>query len=131
MKKAALSLLLLVALASCGDRQKTAYYHEEIRTKASESYAFLVKGQVDRYLSQINGFSSLPEAQRTQLRDMFEQYLERERTDHKGLVASQVIGDTILSDSTADAFVRITFGDGTVEQISLPMVRVNEEWLLK
>ena len=131
MRRIALSVLLLLALTACSDDRKVDTRHEDIRARAAEGYGYLVEGDIDRYLSLIHDYDSLPEEYRTQLHDLFAQYLDKERRTHGGLVAAQVIGDSILDSVRAEAFLEVSFGDSTREQVSLPLLLKHGKWMLQ
>ena len=122
------SFLLLIA---CGDDRQTDTRHDDIRACATECYGYLIKGDIDAYVSQIHDYDSLPDEYQSQMRDLFAQYLANEQRLHRGLVDARVVGDTILDSVRADAFVEVSYGDSTCEQVSLPLVLKNGKWMLK
>lgn len=131
MRRVAWIVLFLLVVVACSDDRGADTRHEDIRARAAEGYGYLVEGDIDRYLSLIHDYDSLPEEYRTQLYDMFAQYLDKEQRMRGGLVGAQVLGDTILDSVRADAFVELQFGDSTHEQVSLPMVYKRGKWMLK
>jgi len=131
MKRLALFVSLLVVFSACFNDRDVDTRHRDVQAKAAECYGYLVEGNIEAYLGSIHDYDSLPEEYQTQLHDLFAQYLDKERRTHGGLCAARVIGDTLLDSVSAQAFLEVTFGDSTVEQVSLPLVRVNDKWLLK
>ncbi len=125
-----LSLLIALTLTGCR-RQSLHATHGAVRKAASAIYASLVEGDVDRYLDSFADCGDFTEAYRAEMRDLLEQYLEAERRGRGGLSGAKVIGDSILDSLNADAFVQLSFGDGTCETVNLPLRLTPKGWRLR
>lgn len=131
MRKFILPVAALLVLSACNGRK---YDNEEqaVCAAAEEYYDYLINGKVDRYMAALHDVDSLPQEYRDQLRDMFLQYIGNEQQEHDGLKSAKATRCEFSADSlAANAFLDITFGDNTSEQIALPLVRVGKEWKLK
>ncbi len=120
------TLLFLACTASPRDRLR-----EALRNRAEESYNYLLKGDLGDYVSCLYGYETMHGEYRTQMEDVFAQYLAREKETRGGLTAFTVVGDTMLDSVNAMVFLEITFGDGTKEKITQPMILANDTWALK
>ena len=124
--------ILAVAL-SCGMVAFLPSCHRELSPSqaAEEYYGYLIDGNVEAYVSHLHDYNQLDEAYRSQLCDMFRQYLDREQQLRGGLVAAKAVRDTLIDSLQAQVFVDLHFGDSTHEQVSLPLVRTPNGWRLK
>lgn len=116
--------LLAVVLVSCR--------HEPTPRQAAEQfYGYLCKGDVDAYMQSMADYDSLPAPYRSELRDMFMQYLQREQQLRQGILSAQAVRDTLVSDRLCHVFLLVTYGDSTQEQVSLPLVLTDRGWRMK
>ncbi len=125
-----LMLSLLVLLVACG-KSPGKRLHREVRRSAERCCKSLLRGDVDACVSALFGYEAMPEHERGQMVDLFAQYLEQERELRGGIEGIAVVGDTLLSDSSAVAFLEMTFGNGSQETVSLPLVFSAGKWLVK
>ena len=124
------ALLFVVGLASL---LLTACRHKEnTPSEAAERYySYLAKGDVDHYMRGMADYDQLPEEYRSQLRDMFLQYLDREEQSRQGILSATALRDTVIDGRLAHVFLEVLFGDSTREQVSLPLVLTDEGWRMK
>ncbi len=125
-----LILSLLVLLVACG-KSPEERRHREVRRSAERCCKLLLRGDVDAYVTALFGYEAMPEHERGQMRDLFAQYLERERELRGGIESIAVVGDTLLNDSSAVAFLEMTFGNGSRETVSFPLVFSAGKWVVK
>ncbi len=125
-----LILSLLVLLVACG-KSPEERRHLEVRRSAEQCCKSLLCGDVDAYVSSLFGYEAMPQHEREQMSDLFAQYLEQERELRGGIEGIDVVGDTLLSDSSAVAFLEMTFGNGSKETVSFPLVFSEGKWLVK
>lgn len=119
-----ITTLTLLAFIACS-KDKSAC------DAAEKYYGYLIKGDVERYVRSLHNYDELDEAYRSQLCDMFAQYLERERQLRKGIVAAKAVRDSLIDSLQSLVFVEIEFGDSTREQVILPLLRTEKGWKLK
>ncbi len=120
-----LPLLLSLCLLSCNKRSDAP------SLAAERYYGYLIEGDVDNYMRGMADYDSLPEDYRSQLRDMFLQYLDHEQKLHGGITSAQAVRDTLIDSLRAHVFLNIQFGDSTLEQVSMPLVLTPEGWRMK
>ncbi len=129
MRKATLAFILSSLLLAC--TSEAVDQHKLIRERAATCYSYLIKGDINAYLSSFAGADEMPPEFRSQMEDVFAQYLEELFQARGGIARATVVGDTLLDSIRADAFVEITFGDSTTETINLPMILCDGEWMLQ
>ena len=105
--------------------------HQQVRQAAEKYYSYLIKGDVDKYVQGIHDYDELPDDYRSQLHDMFLQYLDHERTLRGGIVSAHALRDTLIDSLRAQVFIELQFGDSTREEVSLPLVHTNKGWCMK
>ncbi len=130
MVRKVLIISLLVLLCACG-KSPEERRHQEVRRSAERCCKLLLKGDVDAYVTALFGYETMPEHEREQMRDLFAQYLERERELRGGIESLTVVGDTLLDDSSAVAFLEMKFGNGSQETVSFPLVFSAGKWVAK
>lgn len=132
MRKIVVPLAVLLVMSACNGRKRYDTEDQAVCAAAEEYYGYLINGEADRYVAAIHDADSLPQEYRDQLRDMFLQYIGDEQEAHQGLKSAKATRCEFSVDSlTASAFVELTFGDNTTEQVALPLVRVGKDWKLK
>lgn len=118
---------LLVVLLCLGGCKKQAGPMQV----AEEYYGMLVRGDVDSYLCGMADYESMPDDYRSQLRDMFLDYLDREQRLKQGLVGVRALRDTLIGSDQAHVFLEVTFADSTREQVTLPLVKTTDGWRMR
>ena len=98
---------------------------------AEQYYSYLIKGDTRAYVRHLHDYDDMSEEYRSQLRDMLLQYLDNERQTHGGLLSAKAVRDTLVDSIHAHVFLDIQFADSTCEQVSLPLVRTENGWLMK
>ena len=126
----ALSLLVMLFFVGCGGSGDAEREHQRVREAAMRAYGHLLDGRFDGYVDAIAHADSLPESYRQQLADMVNEYAANERERRGGIVDVRAVSDTIMG-AHAQVFLELSFGDSTQETVGLPMVRVNDEWLME
>ncbi len=111
---------------SCKDRIDE---HAVVRALAQQYYDSLMVGNYEWFVSGMAGTDSLPHSYRQQMIDMIAQHVDEMRTKG-GMVKAVATRDSLL-DSVAYVFLDVTFGDSTVEQVGVKMVRERNLWKMK
>ncbi|MBP5380224.1 MAG: hypothetical protein J6Y39_00630 [Bacteroidaceae bacterium] len=123
-----LSLTFTISLfAACSNKDS----RKAACLAAEQYYGYLIDGDVERYVKAIHDYDELPEEYRSQLRDMFAQYLDNEQKMRGGLIQARALHDTIVDNMYAHILMEVTFGDSTQEQVFLPLVLTDNGWKLK
>lgn len=130
-KSFALCALGLLTMLSC--RRAEGPKPEELAGKAAKLYyENLIAGN---YAAYVDGFyrpDSIPGSYREQLITSAKQYVAQMKEDHKGLVAVDIAGakaDT--AKHVGHAFLMLCFKDSVREEIVVPMVLHDGNWMLR
>ena len=120
-------LSIVFFITGCSDKKTP----DDACQAAETYYGYLIRGDVDAYMRGLHEYDSLSDEYRSQLRDMFLQYLEHERQLRGGLTEAHALRDTLIDSLSAHVFVEVVFGDSTREEVSLPLVRTVDGWRMK
>lgn len=123
--------IMLVALCtvacSKGDDPSLVVAHT-----AKAYYDYLLQGKYDDFVAGMNFPDSIPDTYRSQLVDNAKMYMAQQNREHRGIQEIAVIRarvDTVTH--TADAFLSFTYGDGSSEQVVVPMVQRRNIWYMR
>lgn len=122
-------LLTVVLLSACLD-DELSREQRAVRKSAEECYSLLQREKYDAFVDRIAYADQMSEDYRTQMTDLIHEHAESLRQAHGGIVSAKVIGDTIMG-TQAHVFIQLSFADNTSEEVGLPMVKVEDEWLMQ
>ena len=106
-----------LALASCG-KQSAAVSPDELASRAAKVYYdYLLHGDCAAYVDGFYRPDSIPESYREQLIVSAKQYVGQMKTD-----PAKHLGE---------AYLMLGFGDKTKEEIVVPLVLHNGNWMLR
>lgn len=127
-----ITTLCCLALASCG-KQSAAVSPDEMASRAAKIYYdYLLHGDCAAYVDGFYRPDSIPESYREQLIVSAKQYVGQMKTDHQGLVSVEAAGArTDTAKHVGEAYLMLGFGDKTKEQIVVPLVLHNGNWMLR
>lgn len=134
MKRIVLPFLFASALllAACGSKKKEVDQGELATRAAKLYYEQLLEGKYEAFLEGENRPGKLPDGYRKQLLINLQQFMEQQRSQHKGIdsisLASSVFSE---KDSTASVFLLFHYGDKTTEQVVVPMVKRKSVWMMR
>ncbi len=108
---------------------------EQQAAEAAQSYYNrLLEGYADGFMAGRVDFDSLAPDYRQQLVSAAEQYLSDIKEQHGGLKAVGISSNVGRCDAklrVTYAFLLLSYNDSTQEEICVPMVEHNGEWLMK
>ena len=107
---------------------------EQAARAARTYYQCLVDDRPAEFLQGKADADSLPAAYRSQLLVAINQYCADMRDKHNGLREVQVSENVARRDSSLHltyAFLLLCYGDSTQEEITVPMVERDGQWLMK
>lgn len=120
---------LAVGMLLCASCHHEVDEHAVVRAAAQQYYDSLVAGNYDGFVSGMAGADSLPASYRQQVVDMVAQH-HADMQAKGGLVRAVATRDSLM-DSVAYVFLDVTFGDSTVEQVGVKMVREGGCWRMR
>ena len=127
-----ITILCCLALVSCG-KQSAAVNPDEMASRAAKIYYdYLLHGDCAAYVDGFYRPDSIPESYREQLIVSAKQYVGQMKTDHQGLVSVEAAGArTDTAKHVGEAYLMLGFGDKTKEEIVVPLVLHNGNWMLR
>ena len=134
IRRAALALLLSSLITSCANSPSTEDTAQaEAMAVAQACYDRLLEGDYEGFLAFRNDIDKFEEDMRSELADAYKMYMSMEEQLHKGVkkfTATRAEMDTTMH--VMDVFMMLDYGDGTQEEIVVPMI-ANEEgqWRMK
>ena len=95
-------------------------------------YQQLLDGNYAAFVDATYRLDSLPSTYRSQLVLNAKMFIEQQQNEHNGLKSVVVAHATIdEAQHTGNAFLTFTYGDGSSEQVVVPMVEHDGVWYLR
>lgn len=119
-------------LFSCGSKSSGPTAAELAGQAAQVYYEQLLKGDYESFVDGRYQPNKMPKDYREQLITNAKMYIGQQKEEHKG-IKSVTVTDA-RADSVkhvANAFLTLTFGDNSKEEIVVPMVEKNNVWYLR
>lgn len=123
--------LCTLFLAACG-KAPAASPEELASAVAKSSYEALYNHHPELYLDARAGADEMPQSYRSQLLDAYRLHTKEVESRHKGVKRISV--SDAQRDSTLQlmqVFLVLEYGDSTHEEIVVPMVEHQGQWLMK
>lgn len=130
MKRIFYILLLIVVLFSCESKKNDP--GEIVGKTAKIYYDYLLNGNYDAFVAGMNQPERIPDSYREQLVANAKMFIGQQNEEHGGIkkiAVSTAKADTI--NNTGDAYLLLTYGDKTTEQVAVPMVKRNGVWYMR
>ena len=122
---------VLICVCSCGG--STAPNPDEVAARAAKLYYdYLREGKYEAYVDGFHRPDSIPGSYRDQLVVNAKMYAAQMKEDHGGLAAVEIAGArTDTARHVGHAFLVLCFGDSVREEIVVPMVLHDGNWMLR
>ncbi len=130
MRKLLFIGLALLALCACSSSTP----EEQAARAARDYFQCLADERPDEFLLGKVDIDSLPDSYRAQLLLAVNQYCSDMRNKHNGLNEVRVSDNVARRDTSLHltyAFLLLCYGDSTQEEITVPMVERDGQWLMK
>lgn len=125
-------LLLLVSLAACSCGNKENPEKAAVEKSAQEYYAELIGGNYEAYVDNMVGSDSIPANYREQKITMVKQFVAQQKEERGGMLSTSVVRSVLdKTNTSADVYLQICYGDSTNEEIVVPFVKDHGKWKLK
>ena len=127
-----IAAVLCIAFASCG-KPTNAVNPDEVAARAAKVYfEYLLHGNCEAYIDGFYRPDSIPDSYREQLIVSAKQYVGQMKNDHQGLVSVEAAGaHTDTTKNVGEAYLILGFGDKTKEEVVVPLVRHEGNWMLR
>ena len=126
-----LSLIIaFVVLSACSNKSP----EEEAAKAALAYYQSLLEDNPEDFLHGRFGADSLPDKYRAQLLQTYRHFMAEMEEKHGGISEVCISANVGRRDTTVNltyAFLLLSFGDSTQEEITVPMIEVDGEWKMK
>ncbi|MBR1415872.1 MAG: hypothetical protein IJ570_08435 [Prevotella sp.] len=126
-----LACLLCVGMACCG-QQAPLTPEEQASQAAKRCYEALYNGHPEAFLNGRLQASAMPQSYRQQQLDVYRQHAAQMEKQHSGvrrIDVSRAAMDSTLN--VMQVFLQLAFGDNTMEEIVVPMVEHEGQWMMK
>ena len=129
-KGVVIGLIGLMGLVSCQE----VSLEQQAAEAAQSYYQRLLDGYPDGFLAGKAAYDEMPADYRDQLVKANEQYMKDVEQKHNGLRSVVVSPNVGRIDSTLHvvyAFLLLSYGDSTKEEVTVPMVQVDGDWKMR
>lgn len=127
-----LFFLFFPLLAACSGKPSGPDAAQLAANAAKTYYEQLLKGDYGSFVDGRYQPTELPESYRQQLIANAKMFVGQEEKEHKGIKSVAVAdGRADTAKHVANAFLTFTYGDGTKEQVVVPMVEVKDVWYMR
>ena len=124
-----LPLGVLTLVLSCSQAKKADF---AAANAAKGYYDQLLGGKPDRFVDGMNMPERIPDSYRLQLVANAKMFIGQQQEEHQGIKRVEVVNCVNDSAGTAaQAFLMFCYGDSTVEEVVVPMVKRDGKWLMK
>ena len=105
-----------LALMACSGEPKSLTDEEAASHQAQQCYEALYSNQAETFLKGRANVDEMPEGFRQELLETYRHHAHQVEQAHQGV---------------RSVFLALSYGDGTKEQIVVPMVKCGGEWRMK
>ena len=129
-KGVVIGLIGLMGLVGCQE----VSLEQQAAEAARSYYQRLLDGYPDGFLAGKAAYDEMPANYRDQLVKANEQYMKDVEQKHNGLRSVVVSPNVGRIDSTLHvvyAFLLLSYGDSTKEEVTVPMVQVDGDWKMR
>lgn len=120
---------ILAAVISCSRDKKIDFAAAHA---AKDYYELLEKEKYNEFVKGMYLPEQIPDSYRHQLVDNIRMFVGELHQEHGGIREIRVVN--CVNDSvqpTANAFLMLCFGDSTIEEVVVPMIKHEGKWLMK
>ena len=125
-------LFAFLLLNACGGKQDGPTAAQIAAQSAKVYYENLLKGDYTSFVDGRYQPNPMPSSYRQQLIDNAKMFVAQQNDEHKGIKSIKVTD--AKADTThhvANAFLSFTYGDGSKEQVVVPMVESKGVWYMR
>lgn len=120
---------VIAAIIACSRDKKTDFAAAKA---AKEYYDLLLREDYNGFVEGMNMPERIPDSYREQLVDNARMFVGEVGQERQGIREVRVVN--CVNDSamlSANAFLMICFGDSTIEEVVVPMVKRGKKWYMK
>ena len=99
---------------------------------AKQYYQYLLDGKYEEFVDGYYQPDSIPGVYREQLITNAKMFVGLQKEVHQGMVKVDVAKASVdTANHVANVFLNIAYGDSTTEEVVVPMVLVDGNWMMK
>ena len=126
------ALLLSLLLAACSSSNSGDGLQPPSAKEVMEYYELYRSGNYAEYVKAMQSCDDKPADFCKQMADALKQHAARIKAEKGGTVSAEFLRTELHAEhSAADAYLSVTYGDSTKEEIILPFVFCQDKWRLK
>ena len=126
------ALLLSLLLAACSPGASGDGLQPPSAKEVMEYYELYRSGNYAEYVKAMQSCDDKPADFCKQMADALKQHAARIKEEKGGTVSAEFLRSELHAEhSAADAYLSVTYGDSTKEEIVLPLVFWQDKWRLK
>jgi hypothetical protein len=124
-----IAVLILMLMSGCKEQP----VQENLAGKAAKTYYdHLVAGEYEEYLKGFANMDELPQQYQDQLLVNAKQFMAEQNELHQGIKEVRFVNaKTDSLQHYTNVFLVLCYGDATNEEVVVPMVLKNKQWLMK
>lgn len=124
-----IAVLILMFMASCKEQP----VQENLAGKAAKAYYdHLLAGEYEAYLKGFANMDELPQHYQDQLLVNAKQFMAEQNEEHQGIKEVRFVNAKADSlQHYTNVFLVLCYGDATNEEVVVPMVLKNKQWMMK
>ena len=127
-----LSTILCVGCGDKGSKNESATIPPLTDSIVNEAYNFFVTGDYHNYVLQMQSVSGKPDEYVRGMEILYKQHAAELRDNYEGIKSFKVNRlRTKEGDASATAFLEVTYGNGTEEEIMLTFIYDSGHWKLR
>ena len=126
------ALLLSLLLAACSSSNSGDGLQPPSAKEVMEYYELYRSGNYAEYVKAMQSCDDKPADFCKQMADALKQHAARIKEEKGGTVGAEFLRTELHAEhSAADAYLSVTYGDSTKEEVILPLVFCQDKWRLK
>ena len=122
-------LLCTVAVSACSLHTDSG----EVAARAAQTYyEYLLQGRYAAYVAGMYLPDTIPDSYRKQLEDNAQMFIRQQQTEHGGIKEVRWVSHVVdTAAHAANVFMTLRYGDGTHEEVVVPMVECHGIWYMR
>lgn len=132
MKKLLFFIILMIGVGVTSCKKEEIDPAVVAGNVAKQYYQYLLDGKYEEFVDGYYQPDSIPGVYREQLITNAKMFVGLQKEVHQGMVKVDVAKASVdTANHVANVFLNIAYGDSTTEEVVVPMVLVDGNWMMK
>lgn len=132
MKKLLFFMILMIGVGVTSCKKEEIDPAVVAGNVAKQYYQYLLDGKYEEFVDGYYQPDSIPGVYREQLITNAKMFVGLQKEVHQGMVKVDVAKASVdTANHVANVFLNIAYGDSTTEEVVVPMVLVDGNWMMK